>query len=153
MSDLISRIKEKAAELAATRNQELVDVEIQSTGAVKTLKIIVGSQAGPMVADLSSINKAFREYCSTHAELKAVDDFVVEVCSPGLERPLTTPADYRRNLNRFIKIQYSENEKIVKKEFRLNAVTGDELQGVDDAGKPFTIKISAVKKAQPAIRF
>jgi len=153
MSDLISKIKTKISELAALRGQELVDVETHNIAGGKALKIIIGSQAGPTVGDLTSINKAFREACTIDAELKSVDDFSVEVCSPGLDRPLTTPADFNRNLNRFIRVQYMHNEKLEKTEFLLTGFTESELNGTLDNGKPITVTIANIKKAQPAIRF
>lgn len=153
MSDLISKIKTKISELASLRGQELVDVETHNIAGGKALKIIIGSQSGPTVGDLTSINKAFREACTIDAELKAVDDFSVEVCSPGLDRPLTTPADFNRNLNRFIRVQYMHNEKLEKTEFLLTGFTEIELKGTLDNGKPITVTIANIKKAQPAIRF
>lgn len=153
MSDLISKIKAKVTDIAAQRSQELVDVELNTTGSGRALKIIIGSQAGPTVADLSAINKAFREACSLDTNLKAVDEFSVEVCSPGLDRPLTTQADYRRNLNRFLKVQYMKNDKIVIIEFLLKEFSETELKGTLDNGEAFSIAISDLKKVQPAIRF
>lgn len=153
MSDLISKIKTRIADLAALRGQELVDVETHNIAGGKALKIIIGSQAGPTVGDLAAINKSFREACSVDAELKAVDDYSVEVCSPGLDRPLTTPADYRRNLNRFVRVQYMHNDKAEKVEFLLTDFTDTALNGTLDNGKSVSVAIADIKKAQPAIRF
>lgn len=153
MSDLINKIRAKVTDIAAQRSQELVDVEMNVTGSGRALKIIIGSQSGPTVADLSAINKSFREACSLDANLKVVDEFSVEVCSPGLDRPLSTQADYRRNLNRFIRVQYKQNEKTVITEFLLKEFSETQLIGELDSGEAFSIAIADLKKVQPAIRF
>lgn len=104
MQDVKSAIKEKVEEIATRYNQELVDIELGTFRDNKTIKIIVGSQKGPTIDDLTGITREFNKFIEEENPISF--EFDLEVSSPGLDRPLTTIGDFRRNIERKIKITW-----------------------------------------------
>ena len=73
---------------------ELVDVEVVGSGRARTLRLTVDREGG---IDLDTLAQANRPVLNA---LDAVDalsgPYTLELSSPGLERPLRRPAEFRR---------------------------------------------------------
>lgn len=73
---------------------ELVDVEIVGSGRARTLRLTVDRDGGIDLDTLAEANRPVSE------ALDAVDalpgPYTLEMSSPGLERPLRRPAEFRR---------------------------------------------------------
>ena len=85
---------------------ELVDVETQ----LKTLRLLIHKPGGLSVSDCQAVNSVVRPILEVHEHLASYTQ--LEVASPGLDRPLRTAADFRRNCGRTVRIEAaSEDEK------------------------------------------
>lgn len=77
---------------------ELVDVETQ----LKTLRLLIHKPGGLSVSDCQAVNSVVRPILEVHEHLASYRQ--LEVASPGLDRPLRTAADFRRNCGRTVRI-------------------------------------------------
>ena len=80
--------------------------------------------------------------------------YTLEVSSPGLDRPLRGPADYRRFIGRLAKIVLAE--AVDGQKFfagRLDGLSGDEVLLIDERGKPRRIPLSAITRARLEVEF
>ncbi len=108
---------------------EYVGVEIKSSGGAKELIVYADKPEGIGLDDCEKISRLIEPAIDLKDPIK--DSYYLCVSSPGLDRPLKEPADYRRNKGKTIDVKlYSAKEG--KKEF-----TGL-LKGCSDAG--FTIE-------------
>ena len=96
--------------IEATGNY-LEELTITSAGKVKILTVIVDSESHLNLDQVTAVTKAISEIIEA---LPALGDtpFTLEVTSPGLDRPLTKPRHWRRNLNRLVKITMSSGTLI-----------------------------------------
>ena len=58
------------------------------------------------VDDCANVSRILKQYLDS--EEAALDDYVLEVSSPGLERPLKRPADWRRFVGRTVSVSSPE---------------------------------------------
>jgi len=77
---------------------ELYDVEIGGSNRARTLRILVDRDGGVDLDAITSVTEALAPVLDRDPEVaKALPGaYLLEVSSPGLERPLRTPAHYRR---------------------------------------------------------
>jgi len=86
---------------------ELIELNIKRRGKTIAIEILMDKEQGGITIDeCSGIN---RHVSNTIEEKEWVDgDYVVEVSSPGLDRPLTTPRDFQRVLGRMVRVHLAE---------------------------------------------
>jgi len=73
---------------------ELVDVEYKKTGKTWSLRVFIDKNQGVTVYDCQRLSREIEDLIEIH-ELIA-DHYVLEVSSPGLDRPLKIESDFLR---------------------------------------------------------
>jgi ribosome maturation factor RimP len=100
---IAEQVKTLITPVIADAQMELVDVEYTREGQVHYLRIFIDKPGGVTLDDCQTISRE----CEV---LLDVEDFiqtqyVLEVSSPGLDRPLKKKEDYHRFRDRLIKIR------------------------------------------------
>jgi ribosome maturation factor RimP len=77
---------------------ELYDVEVGGTARGRTLRVLVDREGGVDLDAITTATEALTPVLDADAEVAQVlpGSYLLEVSSPGLERPLRTPAHFRR---------------------------------------------------------
>ena len=101
---------------------ELVDIEIKGRVGSQVLRIFIDKEGG---VTLDQCTRASREI----SDILDTTDFVqgkyrLEVSSPGIDRPLKNEKDFRKNINRKVKIVYLQDNK-------KNRTISGKIQAVD----------------------
>ncbi|MCM8831265.1 MAG: hypothetical protein NC918_03615 [Candidatus Omnitrophica bacterium] len=104
------KIKTKIQEILQQKGIELVEFKIFRTGSRYTLRCLIDYPCGGIkVNDCAKINE---EIFSFLDETKILgEDFVVEVNSPGLDRPLYSYKDFLRFKDKEVKIWYKNEQQ------------------------------------------
>tara|TARA_B100000686_G_C16285201_1_gene710852 strand:- start:39 stop:542 length:504 start_codon:yes stop_codon:yes gene_type:complete len=100
---------------------ELVDVEFEGEPNGKTLRILVHKKGGVSVEDCRHITKIIQPILSVHQLL--ADNWAFEVSSPGIDRPLVSHDDFRRNQGQLISVQYLDQGKLKQSVGRIESIT------------------------------
>ena len=74
---------------------DCVGFEFAEEGGAQTLRVYADLPGGIDLNDCQTISEALNEYLDS-VESSLPDKYLLEVSSPGLERPLFRPADYLR---------------------------------------------------------
>lgn len=82
---------------------EFVDLECEGTGRQQTIRLLIHKPGGVTARDCQHISKVVRPILDIHKLIPGI--FNLEVASPGVDRLLTTEADFRRNIGRKIQIE------------------------------------------------
>ena len=127
--------------IEATGNY-LEELTITSAGKVKILTVIVDSESHLNLDQVTVVTKSISEIVEA---LPALGDtpFTLEVTSPGLDRPLTKPRHWRKNLNRLVKITMTSGALIegrIVEVTESTAIVGSEIVSFEDI-KRATIEI------------
>lgn len=101
-----TRIEELVKGVVGAEGLELVHIEYQRRGLASLLRIYVDKPGGINLDDCQKLSKQV-------SVLLDVEDFiprryVLEVSSPGIERPLFKEADYERFRNKEVRLQAKE---------------------------------------------
>ena len=149
MIDLSDKLKEIASVIAKKYGQDLVDVELASNNRGKVIKILIGSVKGPTIKEITAVNREFMAIAEEEGKKLIPFEFQLEVSSPGLERPLKTINDFKRNITRAIKVIFEivnnndDDNENHSKLAKTNTITGEIIE-VDEENK--TVKISSTVK-------
>jgi len=92
---------------------KLVDVEYKKIGKNWTLRVLIDKNQGVTVFDCQKLSREIEDLIEIHELIK--DHYILEVSSPGLDRPLKKESDFIRNKGKQIQVStYSpiNNSKI-----------------------------------------
>ncbi|SFB03569.1 ribosome maturation factor RimP [Acetitomaculum ruminis DSM 5522] len=113
--------------LCDANNIELVDVEYVKEADNFYLRIFIDKEGGVNIDDCELISRSLEEILDREDFID--ESYILEVSSPGLDRPLKKEKDYVRNLGKMIEIHtYKAIDKIkifqgLLKEFDKDSVT------------------------------
>lgn len=98
--DLAGRIATLAAPVADELGVDLVDVEVKGQRGSRVVRLVADAEHGLDVDRIADLSRGVSD---------AIDDVVdgrytLEVTSPGIDRPLRSPRDFARNLDRQVRL-------------------------------------------------
>lgn len=82
---------------------ELVDVEWVKEGANWYLRVFIDKEGGITVDDCELISRAFEEILDKEDYIS--ENYIFEVSSPGLDRPLKKEKDFARSIGKDVEIK------------------------------------------------
>lgn len=126
---------------------ELVDIAFTRQKGEMTVTVFVYKKDGLDIDLLQDASEKLDPIFEAEKELK--DKYYLEISSPGIDRPIKTDDDFRRNMDIKLDAKLKNNEKhigILKK-------YDEESFTLDCDGKIIEIKRADVKKLTQAIEF
>jgi ribosome maturation factor RimP len=105
--DVLEQITTLARGVAATHGLDLVDVEMFRAGRRRVVRVYVGKAGGVSVDDCARVSREVSAVLDAENWL-GDDNYVMEVSSPGLDRPFKTLADWTRNIGRDVRVTCRE---------------------------------------------
>jgi len=82
---------------------ELVDAELTGGGHHPTLRVYIDSPRGITVDDCADVSRQLSAILDVEDPIPG--SYTLEVSSPGLDRPLTTPEDFRKHVGENVKLR------------------------------------------------
>ncbi len=82
---------------------ELVDVEYVKEGGTWYLRGYIDKPGGITINDCEAVSRLFGDRMDEHDFIP--DSYILEISSPGLDRPLKKPKDYERSLGKEVEIR------------------------------------------------
>ena len=82
---------------------DLEAVEVTPAGRRRVLKVAVDKDGGVTLDDVAEATKAISGILDD-SDVMGEQPYTLEVTSPGIDRPLTMPRHWRRNLDRLVKV-------------------------------------------------
>ena len=96
------RIAEAITPTIESSNAFLEDVMLVRAGKKSLLTVIVDGEAGLNLDQVTEISRNVSEIVENLPEMGSTP-FTLEVTSPGVDRPLTLPRHWRKNVGRLVK--------------------------------------------------
>ena len=107
MATEIEAIRNIAERVAVTHGVELVEIELKGGGKARTLRLTIDKPEGVTHEDCANVSREV----STILDVEDVvpgGSYLLEVSSPGLDRKLLRPEDYKRFTGSRIKVMTRE---------------------------------------------
>jgi ribosome maturation factor RimP len=120
----------------------LEEVVVSSAGSRRVLRVVLDSpdptDGRPAQSPtLDAVAEASREVSATldAGDVMGQTPYVLEVSTPGVDRPLSTPRHFARNIQRLVEVTLTD---------------GSTLQGrVSEVGESLTLEVAGAKKGSP----
>jgi len=150
-SSIEEKVTKMVQPLIAEKGLELVDVEYTKEGSHWYLRIFIDKEGGVDIDDCAMISHAVSELFDRHDPIPQA--YMLEVSSPGLERPLKKDEDYVRFQGRLVSISTTEPIEGYR-EFTgyLKGVENDAVT-LEYEGEQVTIPKRVIKKANLTFEF
>lgn len=126
---------------------DLEDVSVSPAGKRRVVRVVVDRDGGVDLDDVADVARAVSDLLDAKPDL--VDGaYVLEVTSPGVDRPLTQPRHWRRAHGRLVKVTLAD-ETVTG---RITASTDTDVT-LDVEGAPRTLLQAEVTKAVVQVEF
>jgi ribosome maturation factor RimP len=122
----------------------LEEVQVQTPGKHRFVTIIVDSETGLNLDQVTDASRLIGEALDS-ANFMGETPYTLEVTSPGVDRPLTAPRHWRKNIDRLVKVTKSDGEV-----FKARILSADDNQAVLDNG---AIEYGGIKRAIIEVEF
>jgi ribosome maturation factor RimP len=111
---------------------DLEELLVTPAGRRSVVRVVVDRDEGVSLDDVAEISRAVSEVLDKFDEGMGRTPYVLEVSSPGVDRPLTEPRHWRRNLGRLVTVT-------VGRAGSTDDVTG-RITAVEDAGVTLAVE-------------
>ena len=125
---------------------ELVDVELQGENRPTTIRFLIYKPDGITVKDCQQVSRMVHPILEVHGLID--NEVALEVASPGVDRPLATEADFRRNIGRTVQIETASATGELLQLSGTVMDTKDGLVSLKESGKITELQISTIIRAQ-----
>lgn len=100
--------------------EEAVVLEVRGDGINSPIKVVIDSEIPVSMEMVTHITRLIRD--AEEVERLFPDGFQLEVTSPGIDAPLEHPFQYRKNVNRTIKLKLNEDQDLEELKAKLTRV-------------------------------
>ncbi len=132
------RLRELLEPLAEAAGLDLEEVAVTPAGRRRVLRVVVDSDTGVELDAVAELSRRISEELDASDAMGATP-YVLEVTSPGTDRPLTEPKHFSRNVGRLVTARLADGGEVTAR-----------ITGVDDEG--LDLEVPGVKGRKPTSR-
>ena len=150
-SEVVDKIEELISPFLREEDVELVEIVYKKTAGRMLLRLLLDKAEGINLEECSNLNRKIGEALD---ELNLIDEpYILEISSPGLDRPLESAADFKRAMGKQVKV-------VLNSEIEGKGVWTGEVVGVNGRNvaiktedKRLEIPLDKIIKAKKEIKF
>jgi ribosome maturation factor RimP len=90
--------------VVAAAGYDLEDLVVTPAGRRSVVRVVVDRDQGVTLDDIAEVSRAVSEVLDSNDDGMGRTPYVLEVTSPGVDRPLTEPRHWRRNTGRLVTV-------------------------------------------------
>ena len=122
--------------VVAEAGYDLEDLDVRAVGSRSVVRVVVDRDSGVSLDDVAEVSRALSDVLDAEDDDPGRSPYVLEVTSPGVDRPLTLPRHWQRNVGRLV----------------TTTASGADLLGrvvsVDEEGITLAVEKGGAKKGQ-----
>ena len=148
LHEALSRLLEPAA---AEAGVDLEDVEVRTAGRRRLVRVLVDADGGVDLDRVALVSTRISEVLDREpaSGLLGQAPYVLEVSSPGVDRPLTAPRHWRRAHARLVQVTLTDGAEITG---RITA-SDDSSVTLDVDGASRSLAYADIRRAQVQVEF
>jgi len=140
-----------ATPITESRGLELVDVEYNKEGENWILRVFIDKKGGVSIKDCQEVSRDLESQLDTVEPIEK--SYLLEVSSPGLDRPLKDKEDFERFAGQLIDVStYAPVQGAKEFTGKLLGLEDDEIK-IEVEGEKLAIPRSKVAKTKLAVEF
>jgi ribosome maturation factor RimP len=134
---------------------DLEDVTVVAAGRRRVVRVVVDSDGGVTLDDVAEVARAVSDLLDA-AEADEPEllggAYVLEVSSPGVDRPLTAPRHWRRNTGRLVQATLADGSTVTGRV--VSGASGDGTEVVlDIEGTERTLLLAEIRSGSVQVEF
>ena len=130
----------------------LEEVQIASPGSHRIVTCVVDGQI-PLNLDQVTVASRLISELLDSADFMGETPFTLEVTSPGVDRPLTQPRHWTKNLTRLIKVTLNDGTITTGRLTEFNEINATLVENIKGRLKEHTVVFADIKRAVVEIEF
>lgn len=143
-----STVQTLAEPVVVDAGLDLEDVVIEKVGRREKIAVIVDTDGGVSLDAITDVSKALSVALDAHPDI-STSPYVLEVSSPGVDRPLTLPRHWRRNRNRLVAVDLTDGTNLTGR----IADSDEDVVTLDVDGERRQIPLESVGRAIVQVEF
>jgi len=142
------RVERALAPAVTDQGLDLESVEVQPAGRRRLVRVLVDRDGGINLDDVAMLSHHLSEVLD---ESDAMGDqpYVLEVSSPGVDRPLTLSRHWRRSRGRLVNVELTGGDKVSGR----IAQTTDDAAILTTSDGEFSVRFADVASARIEVEF
>lgn len=118
---LIAALEPPVAEMGF----EIESLQISSIAKERIIRIVIDRDGGVSLDNVAEVSQRCSEILDTTETVANLDSYLLEVTSPGADRPLNLPKHWKRNIGRLVRFTFQNEESLIG---RIIAVSDGEVE-------------------------
>lgn len=136
--------------VVAGAGYDLEELVVTPAGRRSVVRVVVDRDQGVTLDDIAEVSRAVSEVLDRNDDGMGRTPYVLEVTSPGVDRPLTVPRHWRRNTGRLVTVPVGPAAAREPVTGRITAVTDSGIElAVEVPGKPGAKKRAPTPRQVP----
>jgi len=148
MGAVADRVERALEPAVSDRGLDLELVDVQPAGRRRVVRVLVDRDGGISLDEVAELSHYLSEVLDA-SDAMGDQPYVLEVSSPGVDRPLTLPRHWRRAKGRLVIVQLTDGGTIAGRVLRN---TDENCVLATDSGDR-TLRLSSVARAQIEVEF
>jgi ribosome maturation factor RimP len=130
----------------------LEEVQLTSAGSHRIVTCIVDGKSPLNLDQVTVVSRLISDLLDT-ATFMDESPFTLEVTSPGVDRPLTLPRHWKKNLTRLVKVTFHDGSVTTGRLTEFNEVTASLVENIKGRIKTHSVNFADIKRAVVEIEF
>lgn len=147
MSISAAALHHELAPVLAPHGVDLEDVQLRRVGRATQVVVVIDRDGGVDLDTVAAVSRSIGADLDGRPEWADVD-YTLQVTSPGVDRPLTTVRQWRRNIGRLVEVQMDAAALTG----RITAVDGDCVE-IEASGQSHRLDLGTVVRALVQVEF
>jgi ribosome maturation factor RimP len=147
----LEEIQAIADTVLKAEGMELVDLEFKAGKSRSLLRILIEKQGGVTLSDCENISRQLSALLDVKDLVQSA--YILEVSSPGVDRPFKTERDYQRAIGKVVRVSFTNATGETEQTTGKLANMDDQKLVLEDAGKFREIPRGSIRKAQQELLF
>ncbi len=144
-----NKLEQSLRNLVEENGYLLIDLAILNRKGGKVIEVYIDNEAGITVDDCAKLSRILNDSLESLGLIDVVNR--LDVSSPGLERDLKYLIQYKKHINRYFKVKYTESETVKEKEMKLKLIE-EEVLTFEKDGKEMKLNFNDINQAKVIIR-
>lgn len=148
--DIKSKILSIITPLIESKNLLLIDLIVRGDERKRVIEVFVDSSENISAESLAELSREINKMLQT--EESFLENYRLDVSSPGVDRPLKYLAQYPKHINRMFEVSYQLDKEVKNIKAKLISVKKEELL-YNDGKNEILINFNQIIKAKVLISF
>jgi ribosome maturation factor RimP len=132
--------------VVAAAGYDLEEVAVSPAGKRRLVRVVVDSDSGVSLDDVAEVSRAISAALDEDDALTGTSPYVLEVSSPGVDRPLTAPRHWRRATGRLVSATLRDGGTVTGRV--RGADDGEVVLDVAGEDRPFPYEVLGAGRVQ-----